>query len=84
MSAAELRDERFCRCCQPLSERDRGRLKSLVENELYCDTVEYMLKHNVKLEQRLSVIMKNHRQGIPDDSVSTEKECWNSMEKTMA
>ena len=53
MSAAELQDERFCRCCQPLSERDRGRLKSLVENELYCDTVEYMLKHNVKLEQEI-------------------------------
>ena len=53
MSAAELQDERFCRCCQPLSERDRGRLKSLAENELYCNTVEYMLKHNMKLEQEI-------------------------------
>lgn len=53
MSAEELRDERFCRCCQPLSDRDRGRLKSLVENELYRDTVAYMLKHNVKLEQEI-------------------------------
>ena len=48
-----MRDERFCRYCQPLSERDRSRLKSLVEKELYCDTVEYMLKHNVKLEQEI-------------------------------
>ena len=53
MSAVKLRDERFCRYCQPLSERDRSRLKALVENELYCDTVEYMLKHNVKLEQEI-------------------------------
>ncbi len=53
MSAAELQDELFFRCCQPLSERDRGRLKSLAENELYCNTVEYMLKHNVKLEQEI-------------------------------
>ena len=70
MSEAELQDERFCRCCQPLSERDRGRLKSLVENELYCDTVEYMLKHNVKLEQEIISYYEKIQTGDPPDAIS--------------
>ena len=53
-----------------LSERDRGRLKSLVENELYCDTVEYMLKHNVKLEQEIISYYEKIQTGDPPDAIS--------------
>lgn len=53
MSKKELQDERFCSCCQPLSVRDRGRLESLTENESYREMAEYMLAHDVKLEQEI-------------------------------
>ncbi len=59
MSVAELQDERFCDCCQPLSDRDRSRLKSLASSELYRDAAEYMLAHNVKLEQEIISYYEN-------------------------
>lgn len=53
MSAAELQDERFFSCLQPLSAHDRRRLESLTDQELYREAAAYMLAHNVKLEQEI-------------------------------
>lgn len=53
MSEAELNNKEFLKCCQPLTDRDRRRLKALTDNELYEGTVRYMLDHNVKLEQEI-------------------------------
>lgn len=53
MSVGQLQDERFAACLQKLKPSDRRRLKTLQEKEAYKDTVEYMLKENVKLEQEI-------------------------------
>ncbi|MFR8547068.1 MAG: Wadjet anti-phage system protein JetD domain-containing protein [Lachnospiraceae bacterium] len=53
MSEAELKKKEFSTCCQPLTDRDRKRLNSLADTELYGQTVRYMLDHNVKLEQEI-------------------------------
>ncbi len=53
MSEAELKNKEFLKCCQPLTDRDRRRLKALADHELYGETVRYMLDHNVKLEQEI-------------------------------
>ena len=37
--------------CLPLSENDRRRLESLKQNSACSEVIEYMLEHNVKLEQ---------------------------------
>lgn len=59
MSVAQLRDERFSGCLQPLSDHDRRRLKSLLSNELYREAVVYMLANNVKLEQEIISYYEN-------------------------
>lgn len=61
MSVAELQDECFCGCCQSLSDRDRNRLESLAGSELYRDAAEYMLAHNVKLEQEIISYYENRK-----------------------
>ncbi len=53
MSVAELKDARFAACLQSLSDNDRNRLASLTKQEGYCALAEYMLAHNVKLEQEI-------------------------------
>lgn len=59
MSMVQLQDERFQSCLQPLSNRDRSRLKSLTEQELYREAATYMLAHNVKLEQEIISYYEN-------------------------
>lgn len=59
MSAEELQDERFRSCLQPLSDRDRSRLKSLTGRELYREAAAYMLEHDVKLEQEIISYYEN-------------------------
>lgn len=59
MSVEELSDERFRSCLQPLSERDRSRLKSLTSKELYREAAAYMLAHHVKLEQEIISYYEN-------------------------
>lgn len=59
MSVVELQDERFRNCLRPLSDRDRSRLKSLTERELYREAAAYMLAHNVKLEQEIISYYEN-------------------------
>ena len=53
MSCAELQDERFRSCLQPLTNQDRIRLKSLEKQEKYRELAAYMLEKNVKLEQEI-------------------------------
>ncbi len=53
MSTEELMDERYTCCLQPLTEEDRKRLEPFLEIPEYRDTVNYMLKHDVKLEQEI-------------------------------
>ena len=49
MSVREL--EACASRCLPLSENDRRRLKSLRQTSACAEVMEYMLEHNVKLEQ---------------------------------
>ena len=49
----ELQDSRYAGCLLKLSANDRKRLKVLGEHELYRDVVQYMLEHDVKLEQEI-------------------------------
>lgn len=53
MSCAELQDARFRSCLQPLTNRDRIRLKSLEKQGTYRELAAYMLEKNVKLEQEI-------------------------------
>lgn len=53
MSIDELEDARYAVCLQQLSANDRNRLESLAKNEKYRNLAEYMLEHNVKLEQEI-------------------------------
>ena len=53
MSKEELQDVRYADCLLKLSANDRKRLKTLAENEMYRDVVQYMLKEDVKLEQEV-------------------------------
>ena len=53
MSVEELQDSRYAGCLLKLSANDRKRLKVLGEHELYRDVVQYMLEHDVKLEQEI-------------------------------
>lgn len=53
MSAAELADARNQSCLLPLTQHDRERLASLRENKELRGLVDYMLEHNVKLEQEI-------------------------------
>lgn len=53
MSAAELADARNQSCLLPLTQHDRERLAFLRENPEFRGLVDYMLEHNVKLEQEI-------------------------------
>lgn len=53
MSAAELADARNQSCLLPLTQHDRERLASLRGNPEFRELVDYMLEHNVKLEQEI-------------------------------
>lgn len=53
MSIEELQNQNFQMCLQPLTEQDRKRLVSLLKEEKFRDVAQYMLEHNVKLEQEI-------------------------------
>lgn len=53
MDAAELQDPLHEKCLLRLSDNDRRRLRSLMNHDAYRQTVEYMLEHDVKLEQEI-------------------------------
>lgn len=58
MSTTELADARNRSCLLPLTARDRERLTSLRGNPDFRMLVEYMLEHNVKLEQEIISLQK--------------------------
>lgn len=59
MSVDELKDARYAACLQQLSANDRNRLESLAKNEKYRNLAEYMLEHNVKLEQEIISLLES-------------------------
>ena len=52
MGIEQLSDTRFSHCLRELTDNDKSRLVTLME-EPYCDVLEYMQEHNVKLEQEI-------------------------------
>ena len=58
MSVEELKDSRYAECLLKLSANDRKRLKALAEHEMYRDLVQYMMEHDVKLEQEIVSLLK--------------------------
>lgn len=53
MSVNELENREYVSCLHELTDNDRTRLRELEGIELYKDMVQYMLNHNVKLEQEI-------------------------------
>lgn len=53
MGTDQLRDARFRHCLKELTDYDRKRLESLLEEEPYSEVVKYMKEYNVKLEQEI-------------------------------
>lgn len=53
MSVDELRNNEYTSCLHELSDNDRIRLRELKEISIYTDVAQYMLDHNVKLEQEI-------------------------------
>ena len=53
MGIEQLCDRRFSHCLKVLTENDRNRLQSLMEDGLYGEVLKYMEEHDVKLEQEI-------------------------------
>lgn len=53
MSIRQLQEERYQTCLQNLTGNDKKRLSSLCKQESYQALAEYMLEHDVKLEQEI-------------------------------
>lgn len=53
MSVEELQNEKYAACLQQLTANDKLRLASLAKNEKFALAANYMLEHNVKLEQEI-------------------------------
>ncbi|QSX05588.1 hypothetical protein JYG23_13055 [Sedimentibacter sp. zth1] len=62
MSSDELKNKEYESCLHGLTENDITRLQELKEMDEYADTVNYMLDHNVKLEQEIiSLALMNRK-----------------------
>lgn len=53
MSKDELSQKQYERCLHRLTDNDTVRLQELKEMSVYADTIKYMLKYNVKMEQEI-------------------------------
>ena len=53
MGIQQLRDMRFHHCLRELTDNDRRRIESLIEDTSYSEVLKYMKEHNVKLEQEI-------------------------------
>jgi len=53
MGVEQLTDERFVDCLKELTDNDIRRMESLMKEEIYCEVLQYMKAHNVKLEQEI-------------------------------
>lgn len=53
MSKDELSQKQYESCLHRLTDNDTVRLQELKEMRVYADTIQYMLQHNVKMEQEI-------------------------------
>lgn len=53
MSKYELSQKQYESCLHRLTDNDTARLQELKEMRVYADTIQYMLQHNVKMEQEI-------------------------------
>jgi len=53
MSKDELSQKQYESCLHQLTDNDTVRLQELKEMRVYADTIQYMLQHNVKMEQEI-------------------------------
>lgn len=53
MSKDELSQKQYENCLHRLTDNDTVRLQELKEMRVYADTIQYMLQHNVKMEQEI-------------------------------
>lgn len=53
MSKDELSQKQYKSCLHRLTDNDTVRLQELKEMRVYADTIQYMLQHNVKMEQEI-------------------------------
>jgi hypothetical protein len=53
MSKDELSQKQYESCLHRLTDNDTVRLQELKEMSVYADTIQYMLHHNVKMEQEI-------------------------------
>lgn len=53
MSKDELSQKQYESCLHRLTDNDIVRLQELKEISVYADTIQYMLQHNVKMEQEI-------------------------------
>jgi len=53
MGIEQLIDERYRHCLRELTDSDRSRLSSIMDEKVYHDTLMYMQEHNIKLEQEI-------------------------------
>lgn len=59
MGVQQLQDENFRHCLRGLTDLDRSRMLSLMEEEPYREVLQYMLEYNVKLEQEIVSYYEN-------------------------
>ena len=53
MGIGQLKDARFQNCLKALTDSDRSRLETLMQDASYSGVLNYMKEHNVKLEQEI-------------------------------
>lgn len=53
MSKDELSQKQYESCLHQLTDNDTVRLQELKEMRVYAETIQYMLQHNVKMEQEI-------------------------------
>lgn len=53
MSKDEFSQKQYEKCLHRLTDNDTVRLQELKEMRVYTDTIQYMLQHNVKMEQEI-------------------------------
>ena len=58
MGMDEIGSEKYRQYCQPLTINDRKRLKKYQGNSCFDSVIDYMLEHNIKLEQEIISLLE--------------------------
>lgn len=58
MGVEQLKNEKYKNCIVEISENDKNRLTTLLEDERYKECVRFMLDNNCKLEQEIVALRK--------------------------